>query len=109
MEIKDLDGLNIPESFKEKVITLFGDKIKNIQLIKANITSQITNTIIQRAPKMEKNLWEAGEIEFLKHGTTKEDVALLVKQIILCILQYILTDIVENALDDSDYFKKPKT
>ena len=57
---------------------------------------------------MEKNLWEAGEIEFLEHGTKKEDVALLVKQIFLCTFKDILTDIVENALDDSDYFKNQR-
>ncbi len=91
---------NIPSSVQEKLIEDMVKKTSNFIALKATFTAEIVDKINSKSPTIADIIWNEHEIVFLQNGTTKEEVLLLSKQMLLTTFGYVFKELMENVEED---------
>jgi hypothetical protein len=91
---------NIPSSVQEKIIDSMVKKTSELITLKASFTSELVDKINSKSPSMADGFWNEHQIAFLQQGTTKEEILLFSKQILLTMFNFVFKELMENIEED---------
>lgn len=96
----DLTKFNLPDSVIQKIQEGVVKKQSDFVALKATLGANTTEIIVKRLKKLSESLWQENEVVFLQHGTTKEDVWVFSKYLMIEIFKNIFDRLIENSDED---------